>query len=425
MGVTSRILVGGHDVLMPEEIALPGLVSIEHSFEVPLDHGDPGGRQISVFARELAAPAGRDLPLLVYFQGGPGVEAPRPGVNPRSPSWLGRALSEFRVLMLDQRGTGRSTPVATLEGLEPTQQAEYLTHFRADSIVRDAEHIRRELGAERWSVLGQSFGGMCVTAYLSIAPEGLREALITGGLPALGRNVDDIYERTYRQVIKKQRSYAERYPRDLVRLAELRRSLEQRQLLFPAGDRLTWRRFRQCGSMLGMSDGAERLHYLLELPTDSPAFLADAEDPLGFVRHPIYAILHEACWADGGMTRWSAQRTLPAEVESEGLLTGEHVYPWMFEDYAALAPLREAAEVLAEHEWPRLYDPDALAHNEVPCAALIYVEDMYVERSLSEETASQIRELRPWITNEYEHNGLRVAGDRIVSRLLDLARGRI
>lgn len=410
---------------MPEEIALPGLVSTEHSFDVPLDHGDPGGRQISVFARELAEPAGRDRPFLLYLQGGPGFEAPRPMVNPRSPGWLGRALKDFRVLMLDQRGTGRSSPIGTLEGLDPSQQAKYLTNFRADSIIRDAERIRRELGAERWSVLGQSFGGMCVTAYLSMAPEGLREALITGGLPPLGRSIDEIYERTYRQAIKKQRSYAERYPRDLDRFAELRRSLEQRQLRLPAGDRLTWRRFRQVGCMLGMSDGAERLHYLLELPPDSPAFLCDAEDPVGFVRNPMYAVLQEACWADGETTRWSAQRTLPAEVESEGLLTGEHVYPWMFEDYAALAPLRGAAQLLAEHEWPRLYDPDTLSHNEVPCAALIYVEDMYVERSFSEETASQIRGLAPWITNEYEHNGLRVAGERILSRLLDLARGRI
>ena len=116
---------------------------------------------------------------------------------------------------------------------------------------------------------------------------------------------------------------------------------------------------------------------------------------------------------------------LPAEIESENMLTGEHVYPWMFEDYAALVPLREAAELLAEHEWPHLYHPDTLAHNEVPCAAAIYAEDMYVERSFSEETASHIRGLRPWITNEYQHNGLRVDGDRILSHLLDLARGRI
>ena len=118
-------------------------------------------------------------------------------------------------------------------------------------------------------------------------------------------------------------------------------------MTLPSGDRLTWRRFRQLGQMLGMSDGAESLHYVLELGPDSPAFLHDVETAVGFGRNPIYAILHEACVADGGVTGWSAQRLLPADFESEHLLTGEHVYPWMFEDYGALAPLREAANLLA------------------------------------------------------------------------------
>jgi hypothetical protein len=105
------------------------------------------------------------------------------------------------------------------------------------------------------------------------------------------------------------------------------------------------------------------------------------------------------------------------------LFTGEHVYPWMFEDYGGLAPLREAAHLLAEREWPRLYDPEVLASNEVPVAAAIYVNDMYVERAFSEETAARIRGARTWITNEYEHNGLRADGARILGRLIDLARG--
>ena len=85
-----------------------------------------------------------------------------------------RALQDYRVLLLDQRGTGRSTPVGpAITGEAPTAQADYLTHFRADSIVRDAEAIRPELGVERWSILGQSFGGFTSMTYLSIAPEGL------------------------------------------------------------------------------------------------------------------------------------------------------------------------------------------------------------------------------------------------------------
>jgi pimeloyl-ACP methyl ester carboxylesterase len=409
---------------MPDELLLPGLVSIEHSFDVPLDHDDDAGERITVFARELADPDGRDRPFLVYLQGGPGFEAPRPTRSPNGPAWLDRALAEFRVLMLDQRGTGRSTPVGALADLAPEQQAEYLAHFRADSIVRDAERIRRELGVERWSVLGQSFGGMCAITYLSIAPEGLREALITGGIPVLGPRIDEVYARTYERVLERSRRYYARYPADRERAAALRRRLDDEVVGLPCGDRLTWRRFRQLGQMLGFSDGAERLHYLLELPSDSPAFLHDVERAVDFARDPIYAVLHEASWADGGATRWSAERILPAEFDASELFTGEHVYPWMFDEYGGLSPLRDAADLLAEREWPRLYDEDVLRRNEVATAAAIYVEDMYVERSFSEETAAQIRGIKPWITSEYDHNGLRVDGERILGRLLDLARGR-
>jgi pimeloyl-ACP methyl ester carboxylesterase len=409
---------------MPDELSLPGLVAIEHTFEVPLDHENPDGERISVFARELADPDGRNRPFLVYFLGGPGYEAARPTRLPNSPGWLNRALEDYRVLMLDQRGTGRSSPVGTLPGLTPQEQADYLAHFRADAIVRDAEWIRRELGVERWSVLGQSFGGMCVTTYLSLAPDGLGEAFLTGGLPPLGPRIDEIYERTYARVLERNRRYYARYPADHDRVLRLHDWVESEHPVLPSGDRLTWRRFRQLGQMLGMSDGAEQLHYVLELPPGSPAFLHDVEAAVSFARNPLYAVLHEAGWADGGMTRWSAGRLLPPDFEAPQLFTGEHVYAWMFEDYGALVPLREAAELLAERDWPRLYDPDVLADNRVPVAAAIYAEDMYVERVFSEETAERIRGARTWITNEYDHNGIRADGARILSRLIDLARGR-
>jgi len=96
----------------------------------------------------------------------------------------------------------------------------------------------------------------------------------------------------------------------------------------------------------------------------------------------------------------------------------------MFEDYGALAPHRQAAELLAEHHWPRLYDADVLSRNDVPVAATIYLNDLYVERRFAEETAEQIQGLRPWVTNEYEHNGLRADGERVLGRLIDLVKGR-
>ena len=411
---------------MPTTHRTPGLVLTEHEFDVPLHHAAPDGERITVFAREVADPDGRDRPLLVYFQGGPGFEAARPMRNPPDPGWLERALSDFRVLMLDQRGTGRSSPVDGRRGLAAHEQADRLAHFRADAIVRDAEWIRRELGIERWSVLGQSFGGFCVLTYLSLAPEGLREAFFTGGLPPIGPGIDDVYRATYARVLDRGNRFYERYPEDRARVRDIVARLEADEVLLPSGDRLSARRFRQLGGMLGTSDGAEALHYIVELPFGSPAFLHDVENAETFARNPLYAVLHEASWADGGATRWSAHRVLPHDYdEHPELLTGEHVYPWMFDELGGLTGLRDAAHLLAERDWPRLYDPGRLAANEVPAAAAVYAEDMYVERRFSEETAAGVPGLRLWLTNEYEHNGLRVDGERILGRLIDLARGRV
>ena len=96
----------------------------------------------------------------------------------------------------------------------------------------------------------------------------------------------------------------------------------------------------------------------------------------------------------------------------------------MWEDYAALHGHRAAAGILADHPWPALYDAGRLRHNEIPVAATIYVNDLYVERDFAEETAATIRGVRTWQTDEYEHNGLRADGERVLDRLIDLARGR-
>jgi pimeloyl-ACP methyl ester carboxylesterase len=401
----------------------PGAILIEREHTVPLDHAGPDGPSITVFTRELAAPDGAERPYLVFLQGGPGFEAVRP-TTPLA-GWLKRAVQDYRVLLLDQRGTGRSTPVgAEIPGDTPQAQADYLAHFRADSIVRDAESIRHELGIERWSLLGQSFGGFTAMTYLSIAPDGLREVFITGGLAPLGRPVDHVYGATYRRLVQLNRRYFERYPDDRARVREILRRLDDVDLRLPSGDRLTSRRFRQLGLWLGQSAGFELLHYVIELPFGSNAFCHDAEAGVRFSRNPIYATLHESSYADGVATRWSAARLLPDEIEQEGFFTSEHVFPWMWEDYAGLRPQRAAAELLAEGAWPRLYDPDQLRRTDVPVAATIYVNDLFVERDFARETASTIRGLRTWETDEYEHNGLRADGERVLGRLIDLVRGR-
>lgn len=67
-----------------------------------------------------------------------------------------------------------------------------------------------------------------------------------------------------------------------------------------------------------------------------------------------------------------------------------------------------------------MYDPVRLAANTVPVAALIYHDDMYVDANLSLETASRVGNVRVWITNEFEHDGLRAAPDRIMPRLTSM-----
>ena len=257
---------------------IPGLVLTDHEFSVPLDYARPGGNRIKVFAREVVAAEkeGASLPWLLWLQGGPGIASPRPTANA---GWLKRALERERERERERElprrpvarpgGTGRSTPVThqTLVVLaSPQEQADYLKHFRADNIVRDAEAIRQELlgTAQRWSVLGQSYGGFLIARYLSAAPEGLKEAIITAGLPPLDRHADDVYRATYRRLKEKNRQYFERYPDDVPLIHEIVDYLAAHDVRLPGGGALTIRRFQQLGRSFGFSDGFEQVHYLLD-----------------------------------------------------------------------------------------------------------------------------------------------------------------
>ena len=419
---------------------IPGLVLNSHRFELPVDYAKPDAAKISVFAREVIAPGKEhsDLPYLVFFQGGPGSGAPRPMGNG---GWIKRALKEFRVLLLDQRGTGASTPITaqTLRHLTPEAQADYLQHFRADNIVRDAEAIRKVLiGDQPWSILGQSFGGFCAMNYLSTAPEGLKEVLITGGIPSLTRPVDDVYRATYPRVIAKNRAYYQRYPDDVQRVREIVRHLAEHDVQLPGGGRLTVQRFLQLGLSFGMSDGYESVHYLIEDAfVDGNQgremnwnFLSHLEQSQNFDTHPIYSLLQEACYTQQVASDWSAERLIhefpqfSPDGDGPVLFTGEMVYPWMFDHYPQLLPLKKAADLLAKKtDWPMLYNVEKLRKNRVPVAAAVYYNDMYVHREFSEETAQIVPNMKLWVTSEHEHNGLRADGEHIVDRLLKMTRG--
>ncbi|MFZ1873227.1 MAG: alpha/beta fold hydrolase [Chania sp.] len=404
------------------EYLLPAIWVREHIIQVPLKwFDDQDTRTIEVFARELVDPTRREeqLPCLLFLQGGPGGKSPRP--TARS-SWIAEALKTYRVILLDQRGTGRSSRVEgkSLAGLSDVQAADYLSCFRADSIVADAEYLRKTCFGDRpWSTLGQSYGGFITLTYLSQAPEGLHTCFMTGGLASLQPDADQVYAHTYPQVVAKNRMFYQRYPQLEEQIGLIADRLEQQEVLLPDGDRLTVKRLQSLGIDLGMSEGYERLLWLFDEAFNpdgqfSDTFLSQVMTLTSYAENPLFAVLHESIYAQDKATNWAAQRLRHsfdafAEDRRPLYLTGEMIYPWMFTDIAALRPFNDAVKILAERRvWSPLYNSERLLGNQVPVFAAVYFSDMYVDVRLSLETAQQVGNLTPWITNEYEHNGLRV-----------------
>jgi hypothetical protein len=61
----------------------------------------------------------------------------------------------------------------------------------------------------------------------------------------------------------------------------------------------------------------------------------------------------------------------------------------------------------------------------VPVLAAVYHDDMYVDAGLQLETSRRVGSVRTWVTNEFEHDGLRKDGARVVGRLMDMRAGRL
>ena len=417
-----------------EEYRFSSMVVKEYTFKVPLNYEDDQSSQINVFAREIIKEDLKEkkLPYLIYFQGGPGYESPRPVTLS---GWIKKASHHYRILLLDQRGTGRSTPIVSENFTQKNDKeiAEYLMFFRADNIINDAEYIRKLLVGKnkKWSVLGQSFGGFCAVHYLSFYPNSLEKVFITGGLPPLNAHCDDIYRSTYKRVIFKNKVFFNTFPKAQLNARSIANHLIKNKVYLPNGDLLTVKRFQQLGLSLGFSDGMATLNYLFENAFInkelSYTFLKNFMSHQTFDTNPIFTILHEACYAQNFSTNWSAMRVLDEFSEfnpDEGnqlLFTGEMLYPWMLDIYKNLKPFKGAANILAnKDDWPILYNKNILKLNKVPVFAAVYENDMYVDRNYSIETAGNIGNIKIWETNKYEHNGLRSDGEYILNKLFNM-----
>ncbi|MCH9275537.1 alpha/beta hydrolase [Bifidobacterium amazonense] len=429
------------------EYYVPGLHVEDRSIRVPLDWTghEPGrgfdGESISLFYRVVTAPehAHDDLPLLVYLQGGPGGESPRP-LNPSSDGWIEEAIKHFRVVLPDQRGTGRSNRIDTqvMARLAPAgarAQADYLKLFLADSIVRDFEHLRRtEFAGAKWVTLGQSYGGFLTLTYLSLFPAGVAASFTCGGIPHVPADATDVYEHTFPRMARKTAQFYERYPQDVERVAAVADRLAAGGVSLPNGDPFTVERLQCLGSDFGMKPSFERVHWILDsafldgdgsVSADSPLsdeFLSRVEAATS--SRPLYWPLQEFIYANGemdGPIRWAAQRVRDTKPEFGPDVrplnfTGEAMFPWMFEQERALRPFKPAMDLLMEDTtFGVIYDAAQLERNEVPLQAAVYFDDMYVDSGLQLDTLSRVGRSHAWVTNEFEHDGNH--GDRVFRHL--------
>lgn len=417
----------------------------EHRFDAPLNHALPisdTNPTISIFARELVPDGGEELPYLLFLQGGPGGSSPRLG--DWRDGWVGRALNDYRVILLDQRGTGQSSRLDTQSLSQfdtAAEQADHIMLFRQDQIVADAELLRSFLSPnDPWTTLGQSYGGFITTAYLSLAPDGVKASMITGGLPGLV-HIDDIYQRTYQATAARNRHYHRLHPDDDQVIRTIAAHLRNTDEYLPTGEQLTTERFRSIGMGLGTQTRTDSLHYLLEGPWVhirgerrlSQKFLDAISSEIAM--SPMYGYMHESIYAcatpelAGTATNWSADRLAetipgfakdadPLDMSEPYYLTGEHMMRRFFDTDPSLCPVAQATDILATRtDWEPVYRPDVLQHTTIPVAAAIYYDDMFVPRDLSIETAALIG-ARTWITNEYQHDGLRASSGSVLDRLI-------
>ncbi|MDF5306405.1 alpha/beta hydrolase, partial [Vibrio parahaemolyticus] len=248
-----------------------------------------------------------------------------------------------------------------------------------------------------------------------------------GGVPSVSRHADDVYEATFKRTMEKNQAFFQQFPSAQQLCQNIANHLLENEEYLPNGQRFTVQQFQQIGINFGVSDTFLPTYYWLESalievdgkPQLRYEFLNDMLAQQNFQTNPIYAILHESIYCQGFASSWSAHRVRQTRPEfnyepgQPFYFTGEMVFPWMFDQYVNLKPLKDAAEILAaKDDWAALYDQTQLAQNKVPVSCAVYADDMFVEMDISRETLALIPNSKAWITNEYEHNGLRADGER-------------
>ncbi len=153
----------------PEPCVVQGIDARCGTFVVSENRAMPNGRTIGLHVVVLPAssePARRDA--VAYLAGGPGDAATTQAIDQ---GWQASALNTYRdILLVDQRGTGGSTP----HGGDVTQ---YGTRMAMD----DLDAVRAALGYRQLDVIGSSYGATAAQVYLVLHPASVRTLILSGG----------------------------------------------------------------------------------------------------------------------------------------------------------------------------------------------------------------------------------------------------
>ena len=112
----------------------------------------------TLYFEECGNPEGKPA---IILHGGPGA-----GCNPKMRQF--HDPSAYRIILFDQRGSGRSTPHADL------------TDNSTWDLVADIEKLREHLGIAAWQVFGGSWGSTLALAYAQTHPEPVTELVLRG-----------------------------------------------------------------------------------------------------------------------------------------------------------------------------------------------------------------------------------------------------
>lgn len=161
---------------------------------VPEDPSKPAGPSIELHVAVLPSTTRPAAGALFYLEGGPGGAATQSAIEVNE---LFARVSRYRdVVMVDQRGTGGSTPVRCPAAKVSAQNATAVTGYlrrcfaalhgeaRLDTTsvaASDLETVRRKLGYGKIDLYGGSYGATLAQAYLRRYPGSVRSVVLDGG----------------------------------------------------------------------------------------------------------------------------------------------------------------------------------------------------------------------------------------------------